>query len=79
MIRPKFGVDKVLRSTSIFMFPALSRVFFERGTAAFRGFSVSSYEQFIDKECISKALNKKPNEHYHIFSTRVGNRSTGDV
>ncbi|OAO18117.1 Alternative oxidase [Blastocystis sp. ATCC 50177/Nand II] len=52
------------------MFPILSRVFFKREAVVFRGFSVSSYEQFIDKECISKALNKKPNEHYHIFSTR---------
>ena len=61
------------------MFPILSRVFFKRETVVFRGFSVSSYEQFIDKECISKALNKKPNEHYHIFSTRVRNRPSGDA
>ena len=79
MMGPEFGVDKALRGTSIFMFPTLSRVFSKRGTVIFRGFSVSSYEQFIDKECISKALNKKPNELYHIFSTRVGNRSSGDA
>lgn len=53
------------------MFPILSKIFCKRSVIISRSFSASSYEQFIDKERISYALNKKPNEHYHIFSTRV--------
>lgn len=26
----------------------------------------------IDKDVLERAINKKPNKHYHILSTRVG-------
>ena len=36
-----------------------------------RAFSVTSPEGIIDKEFLSRAINKKPNKHYHVLSTRV--------
>lgn len=29
-------------------------------------------EGIIDKDVLERAINKKPNKHYHILSTRVG-------
>ena len=36
-----------------------------------RAFATSSPEGIIDKDFLKRAINKKPNKHYHILSTRV--------
>lgn len=41
------------------------------GTVCFRAFTSASPEGFIDKDYLNRAINKKPNKHYHILSTRV--------